>query len=155
MYVCYHICHVMPSYHIIVYYTEFILSSIFICYIIYSVMYCCTLQVHHTKYAIYYMYVKSCNIYCCKYVMLNMLSIICYAMLRNVSISSWSCISSYVQVTLCYVRVSVLSYSSHISSWLLMYGVTAIVTHTLRETQQLWHVEYMGPQQLWSMYFSC
>ncbi|KAG6697587.1 hypothetical protein I3842_09G208300 [Carya illinoinensis] len=106
----------MPSHHVIVCYTEFILSSVFIYYIIYSVIYCCTLQVHHAKYAIYYMYVKSCNIHYCKYVMLNMLSIICYAMLRNISISSWSCISSYVQVTLCYVRASVLSYFSHVSS---------------------------------------
>ncbi|KAG7962816.1 hypothetical protein I3843_09G085800 [Carya illinoinensis] len=66
----------------------------YVCYHI-----CHATPIRHAKYVIYYMYVKSCNIHCCKYVMLNMLSIICYAMLRNVSISSWSCISSYVQVT--------------------------------------------------------
>ena len=118
----------MLSYHVIVCYTEFILSSVFICYIIYSVMYYCTLQVRHAKYAIYYMYVKSCNIHCCKYVMLNMLFIICYVMLRNVSISSWSCISSYVQVTLCYVRASVLSYSSHVSSRVTFSFVGSTIT---------------------------
>ena len=128
MYVCYHICHAMPSYHVIVYYTEFILSSIFICYTIYSVMYYYTLQICHAKYVVCYML---CHVTKCYY--LKLVMYLTTIVMRKIHGATTTV--EYVFLMLSQVCVEYMG------------------------PQQLWsmylHVEYMGPQQLWSMYFSC
>ncbi|KAG7950488.1 hypothetical protein I3843_13G115100 [Carya illinoinensis] len=171
MYVCYHICHAMPSYHVIIYYTEFILSSIFICYIIYSVMYYCTLQVCHVKYVVCYML---CHVTKYFYLKLVMYFKLCsnYVMLRQGS-SPFIFQSRFILSTFSLYRIHGATKTvEYVFNCILMcriHGATTTVEYVFlmlsqvcveyMVPQQLWsmylHVEYMGPQQLWSMYFSC
>ena len=97
--------------------------EVFICYTRYYVTYCYTLQVCHVKYAICYIYFMSHNIHChmlrhvkkcCMlhgtlyYEMLHVTCMTCYEMFSVTFMSrSMSCLSSYVHVTLCYVKISV------------------------------------------------
>ncbi|KAG7959067.1 hypothetical protein I3843_10G053900 [Carya illinoinensis] len=154
----------MPSYHVIIYYTEFILSSIFICYIIYSVMYYCTLQL--------VMYFKLCS----NHVMLRQGSIPFVFQSRFILSTFSLCRIHGATTTVEYVFNCIVMCRIHGATTTVEYvftrrihGATTTMEYVFfmlsqvcveyMEPQQLWsmylHVEYMGPQQLWSMYFSC